>query len=673
MKKDKNPLLSNDTYKPGENPYRVFIYRRHQTLDEKQQIQNIQYIDDQTVQTKVLQFKYLAKDGQFKFDRVFLQKIANEDIYKQLFKELVSQFLSGNSCMIQFMGNKNSGKSTVCLGNMRNPGLLLQILQEIFNFIEERFLENQVTIKMTAIEYNQSGFRDLFIVDNFQFKPMTQNTQNQLIGIPEVILENYLLAMKVLHIAFANLINDQNIQSTKFIEKQKNSTLVFEIKAEISPSEDIKEQVLISKIKIVKYSQDFEYGNVFKVMSDLSIKTRKHIEVPFKQFELLDYFRDFLLYQQQYVFMCVHNNQDSIKFASTIKQIMNTPQNISFSIYQQNNTLKELMTNQQESLNLFYKEFSQFSESKKERGRIIIKFIYQISQFYTKLMQLLDQISEIKYKLNCLYSQIISYHCSKYENIINTEDYKEFYIAKIQQYAQEQVQVVHKQVQPFYLDLLNDLYLKKQQFHQLKKELIRHQGQVNTFNLQQFDQQRLNNTIQLQNKVISIFDMRTGYNILNQIDPKYYQIFDNILSIRELYKDENWEVLNVPVSNEPASKPKLPQFFQPKVQIKHVPSRQRFTDVIQQLFHDENTREYFSSQPIFQLTKIQETPKMRQTVQSDLFDRLKMRSTNNIRSIVLEHQQQKFFETTGVGFMRRAHRTMNQRAHSQMLPRIYDQ
>ena len=75
-----------------------------------------------------------------------------------------------------------------------------------------------------------------------------------MIGIPEVILENYLLAMKVLHIAFANLINDQNIQSTKFIEKQKNSTLVFEIKAEISPSEDIKEQVLISKIKIVKYS-----------------------------------------------------------------------------------------------------------------------------------------------------------------------------------------------------------------------------------------------------------------------------------------------------------------------------------------------------------------------------------------------------------------------------------
>lgn len=34
------------------------------------------------------------------------------------------------------------------------------------------------------------------------------------------------------------------------------------------------------------------------------------------------------------------------------------------------------MTNQQESLNLFYKEFYQFSENKKERGRIIIKFIY---------------------------------------------------------------------------------------------------------------------------------------------------------------------------------------------------------------------------------------------------------------------------------------------------------
>lgn len=37
---------------------------------------------------------------------------------------------------------------------------------------------------------------------------------------------------------------------------------------------------------------------------------------------------------------------------------------------------------------------------------------------------------------------MISFHCSKYQNIINTEDSKEFYMAKIQLYAIEQVQMV---------------------------------------------------------------------------------------------------------------------------------------------------------------------------------------------------------------------------------------
>lgn len=52
-------------------------------------------------------------------------------------------------------------------------------------------------------------------------------------------------------------------------------------------------------------------------------------------------------------------------------------------------------------------------------------------------MNCFDVASELKYKLNCIYSQIISFHVSKYNNIINTEDLKEFYLAKIQLYAIE--------------------------------------------------------------------------------------------------------------------------------------------------------------------------------------------------------------------------------------------
>jgi len=49
---------------------------------------------------------------------------------------------------------------------MRNPGLILLILQEIFNFIEEKFLENNVTIKLSVYEYDEhNGFRDLLVLD----------------------------------------------------------------------------------------------------------------------------------------------------------------------------------------------------------------------------------------------------------------------------------------------------------------------------------------------------------------------------------------------------------------------------------------------------------------------------------------------------------------------------
>lgn len=38
-------------------------------------------------------------------------------------------------------------------------------MQEIFNFIEEKFLENNITIKMSAFEYDENGFKDLLVLD----------------------------------------------------------------------------------------------------------------------------------------------------------------------------------------------------------------------------------------------------------------------------------------------------------------------------------------------------------------------------------------------------------------------------------------------------------------------------------------------------------------------------
>lgn len=81
-------------------------------------------------------------------------------------------------------------------------------------------------------------------------------------------------------------------------------------------------------------------------MSDLASKRRKHIEVPFKSNDLLDYFRDALLNTPQTILMCVNwGNTEGIKQASLMKEIKHKAAFTTFSIYQQNNQLKDIMSN----------------------------------------------------------------------------------------------------------------------------------------------------------------------------------------------------------------------------------------------------------------------------------------------------------------------------------------
>lgn len=82
----------------------------------------------------------IVKDQTYSFDRVVLNKNSNEEIYKCVLRNMVSHFLSGQSHMIQVMGERHTGKATLSIGNMRNPGLALSILQDVFNFIDEKFL-----------------------------------------------------------------------------------------------------------------------------------------------------------------------------------------------------------------------------------------------------------------------------------------------------------------------------------------------------------------------------------------------------------------------------------------------------------------------------------------------------------------------------------------------------
>jgi kinesin family protein 18/19 len=60
-------------------------------------------------------------------------------------------------------------------------------MQDLFNFIEDRFFEDHITVKLSIFESHPTkGFRDLLITRDFEFQPYTLPVgDNQLLGIPE--------------------------------------------------------------------------------------------------------------------------------------------------------------------------------------------------------------------------------------------------------------------------------------------------------------------------------------------------------------------------------------------------------------------------------------------------------------------------------------------------------
>lgn len=131
------------------------------------------------------------------------------------------------------MGPLHSGKTQTMIGNLRDPGLILYLLQDIFNQIEDKFLEDNVTIKVSAFSYNRErGFQDLLVENNFEFKAHSVwSSENSLLGIPEIIVDNFLLGMKILRMGVANLNKlEQTMDTEQYYGQLHGNNIVFEVR-----------------------------------------------------------------------------------------------------------------------------------------------------------------------------------------------------------------------------------------------------------------------------------------------------------------------------------------------------------------------------------------------------------------------------------------------------------
>lgn len=187
-------------------------------------------------------------------------------------------------------------------------------------------------------------------------------------------------------------------------------------------------------------------------------------------------------------------------------------------------------------------EFQYLDHNRVQRGKAVFKIILDLQSYFSSILDSFDAIADLKYQLNCYYSQLISFHCSKYLSVITTEDLKEFYLAKVELYAIEQVKQFQEQLHPLMSSKLQELYQKQLEFIRLRQELQHFLQGINDTNhpvLSHFDIQRMNNVVRLSNKLLSLFMHQMAQNIFNnkEVRTSLFYIFQDINQLSEQYLD----------------------------------------------------------------------------------------------------------------------------------------
>lgn len=97
----------------------------------------------------------------FRYDRCFGPQASQHDIYEQFGKDILQHSLEGYNASILAYGQTGSGKSHTMLGTSEAPGLIPQICQNLFKYVQEVQHTTAVTVRMSFLEVYNEQVRDL--------------------------------------------------------------------------------------------------------------------------------------------------------------------------------------------------------------------------------------------------------------------------------------------------------------------------------------------------------------------------------------------------------------------------------------------------------------------------------------------------------------------------------
>lgn len=110
---------------------------------------------------------------------------------------------------------------------------------------------------------------------------------------------------------------EQSLESDAYHERLRSTALIIEVKLEIAPQEDIREQVIVSRARFVKAASDDNFvqvcGVVLRNMAEIIQRIRKPEHFNFKGNALLEFLSQSLLQLSRVTWLCfVSQEQNEI-------------------------------------------------------------------------------------------------------------------------------------------------------------------------------------------------------------------------------------------------------------------------------------------------------------------------------------------------------------------------
>ncbi|KAL4432989.1 hypothetical protein ABPG74_005362 [Tetrahymena malaccensis] len=557
-------------YLGGTQPHKVFVNIKQFSYEEKQNLHSqerpsVMILNPTTITFNNINIdpkkkKIVQKEKSYSFDLVQGEEVNNQMFHKKAISQIVQKFCAGINQSILVIGGEGSGKTQTLVGGMRDPGLFILSLEEIFEILYQSPDRENTTLKMSMYYNDDTYFYDLLVNSQFPHKLYEkENGEVFPLGISEVIVTSLRTSLKILKIGL------DNIENSEEIKKQGN--IVINFKCEKSENILVSQDTIYSTFKIIKIS-DGAYQEIFnnsknecmvsnlmnclRQLSKMSNK-KKNAIIPFRKHIFTEYLRESLIGNSQTSIICclsntqkrVNDTSNVLRLGNACKKIYTNPKETKYSLSQQQNIYNDILENIGNTISIWLKEFwGEIEKSKHKRLKIIFKILRNLEKYLYSLLDGLEQQIQIDLIKNALFSKILDMHCKVYSESITSEDIKEFFIAKIQVYAKKQLNDQFEQIYPSIHFVLNQLEEGKEKIIKNKNKLFtffRHYSEVKkvaqTGNLKDI-QNLLPSDIKLTQLLLTNVQSLTNLDIekmgfLQKLFTKFQEICENLIEINQ--------------------------------------------------------------------------------------------------------------------------------------------